>query len=84
MVLEIYYPREAAKLIGIGSATIYRWLKQGKITPMATNHHTLFSRTEVERLAKHLCINCYHYQDDGCSCRELEDIENGCLDWLLR
>jgi len=41
---------EAAKLLKVGYATIYRWIASGKIIPVRMDNRTLISRSEVERL----------------------------------
>jgi excisionase family DNA binding protein len=47
---EVYGATEAAKLIGIGYATLYRWLKSGKLISIKLAGRTLIPKTEVERL----------------------------------
>lgn len=47
---EVYSAKEAADLIGIGYATIYRWIKDHKLIPIKLAGRTLIPKTEVERL----------------------------------
>ena len=47
---EIYEPTEAAKMLGIGYATLYRWIKAGKLTPIRIAGRTLIPQSEIERL----------------------------------
>ena len=49
---DLYYPKEAAKLLGIGYATLYRSIRDGKLTPFRILHHTYIPKSEVERLLK--------------------------------
>ena len=49
---EVYGAGEAAKLIGIGYATLYRWIKENKIIPLRLAGRTLIPKTEVERCSK--------------------------------
>ena len=49
---EVYDSNEAAKLLGIGYATLYRWIKDGKIIPLRIGGRTFIPKTEVERLNK--------------------------------
>lgn len=49
---EVYDATEAADLIGIGYATLYRWIKSGKLIAIKLAGRTLIPRTEVERLQK--------------------------------
>ena len=46
----LYKPAEAAQLIGIGYATIYRWIKTGKLIPVKIAGHTLVPKNEIDRL----------------------------------
>ena len=43
---------EAAKLLKVGYATIFRWIASGKIIPVRMDNRTLISRSEVERLKR--------------------------------
>ncbi len=47
---NVYETTEAARLIGISYATLYRWIKAGKLTPIRIAGRTLIPKTEVERL----------------------------------
>lgn len=47
---EVYAATEAARLIGIGYATLYRWIKAGKLISIKLAGRTLIPKTEVERL----------------------------------
>ena len=47
---NVYETTEAARLIGIGYATLYRWIKVGKLTPIRIAGRTLIPKSEVERL----------------------------------
>ena len=49
---HLYKPAEAAQLIGIGYATVYRWIKSGKLIPVKIAGHTLVSKGEIDRLQK--------------------------------
>lgn len=49
---DLYTAQEAAGHIGIGYATLYRWIKSGKIVPLRFQGHTLIPKSEVERLNK--------------------------------
>ncbi|GAI75046.1 unnamed protein product [marine sediment metagenome] len=47
---EIYETNEAARLLGIGYATLYRWIKDGKLIPLRIGGRTFIPKSEVERL----------------------------------
>jgi len=49
---NVYETTEAARLIGIGYATLYRWIKSGKLTPIRIAGRTLIPKSEVERVKK--------------------------------
>jgi len=49
---EVYSAAEAADLIGIGYATLYRWIKGNKLIPIKLAGRTLIPKSEVERLQK--------------------------------
>lgn len=49
---EVYNAVEAARKIGIGYATLYRWIKSGKLIAIKLAGRTLIPKTEVERLQK--------------------------------
>ena len=52
-VTELYTPGQAAPLIGVGYASIYRWMKRGKVNTVNVAGKTLIPKHEIERL-KHL------------------------------
>ena len=47
---ELYETKEAAELIGIGYATLYRWIKKGRLVPVRVAGRTLIPKYEIERL----------------------------------
>jgi len=47
---EVYSAQEAADLLEISYATIYRWIKANKIIPLKIVGRTLIPKSEVERL----------------------------------
>ncbi len=47
-------PEETAKLLGKGEATIWRWLRDGKILAVKVGGRTLIPEKEIERLQKEL------------------------------
>lgn len=47
---EFYDTEEAARLIGIGIATVWRWIKANKIIAIKIAGRTLIPKSEVERL----------------------------------
>lgn len=49
---EVYDATEAADKIGIGYATLYRWIKGGKLIAIKLAGRTLIPKSEVERLQK--------------------------------
>lgn len=49
---ELFSLDEAAQLLDIGIATLFRWLKSGKIIPLKVGGRTLITKSEVERLKK--------------------------------
>ena len=49
---DAYGPEEAAKLLGKGIATIWRWLRDDKIAAVRVGGRTLIPTQEVERLKK--------------------------------
>ena len=51
---EFYDPNEAAQLIGIGYATLYRWIKKGALIPIKVGGRTLIPKSEIERLQKEI------------------------------
>ena len=53
---DLYEPNEAARMLGIGYVTVYRWIKVGKLIPVRIeglkNGRTLIPKSEIERLNK--------------------------------
>ncbi|MBU0778403.1 helix-turn-helix domain-containing protein [Patescibacteria group bacterium] len=49
---ELYELNEAATALGIGIATLFRWLKKGTIIPYRVSGRTFILKSEVERLTK--------------------------------
>jgi excisionase family DNA binding protein len=49
---DLYSTEEAAKELGIGYATLFRWIKAGRLTPLRSEHRTYIPKTEVDRLKK--------------------------------
>ena len=47
---EYFDTTEAAKLLGIGYATLYRWIKSGKILPLRVAGRTVIPKSEIDRL----------------------------------
>ena len=47
---EVCETAEAARLIGIGYATLYRWIKAGKLIPIRIAGRTLIPKSEIDRL----------------------------------
>lgn len=46
----LYDTSEAAKLLGISYATIFRWIKAGKLIPFRIDGRTVIPKSEIERL----------------------------------
>ena len=51
-VVDAYGPEEAAKLLGKGVATIWRWIRSDKILAVRIGGRTLVPKKEIERLQK--------------------------------
>lgn len=51
-IADAYGPEEAAKLLGKGVATIWRWIRDGKILVVRIGGRTLIPEKEIERLHK--------------------------------
>jgi len=51
---DAYGPEEAAKLLGKGIATIWRWIRSDKILVVRIGGRTLIPKQEIERLQKEL------------------------------
>ena len=49
---EFYSPQEAAVALGIGYATLFRWIKDDELTVLKLGHRTLIPKSEVERLKR--------------------------------
>ena len=48
---------QAASELNIGIATLFRWMKSGKITPQRLYRRTFIPKSEVERLKKSATAN---------------------------
>jgi len=53
-IADAYGPEEAAKLLGKGEATIWRWIRSEKILVVRIGGRTLIPKKEIERLQKEL------------------------------
>ena len=51
---DLYNADEAAQQLGIGSATVWRWIKAGKLIPVRVDRRTLIPISEILRLRKEL------------------------------
>lgn len=49
---EIYELKEAAELLQVGIATLFRWMRNGKIVPLRLSNRTFIPKSEIERLQK--------------------------------
>ena len=47
---ELYDPNEAARLLGIGVATLYRWINKNKLLPVRVAGRMLIPKCEIKRL----------------------------------
>jgi excisionase family DNA binding protein len=47
---ELVTIQKAAQLLEVGIATVYRWMKSGKIHALKLSHNTLVPKAEIERL----------------------------------
>jgi excisionase family DNA binding protein len=48
---DLLRPREVADLLGVRAATIARWAREGKLTPLRTpGGHRRYSKTDIRRL----------------------------------
>ena len=54
LVDEACGPEEAAKLLGKGIATIWRWIRDDKIIAIRVGGRTLIPKKEIERLQKEI------------------------------
>jgi excisionase family DNA binding protein len=53
-VEDAYGPEEAARLLGKGIATIWRWLRDDKIIAIRIGGRILIPKKEIERLQKEI------------------------------
>lgn len=51
---DLFDVTEAAKLLKIGYATVYRWIASGKVIPVRMDNRTLIPRSEIERLKREI------------------------------
>jgi len=51
-IADAYGPEEAAKLLGKGIATIWRWIRDEKILAVRIGGRTLIPKREIDRLQK--------------------------------
>lgn len=51
---DAYEPEEAARLLGKGIATIWRWLRDDKIIAIRIGGRILIPKKEIERLQKEI------------------------------
>lgn len=49
---DLYDTNEAADLLGIGYATLYRWIKAGRIIPVRGDGRTFIPKSEIERVKR--------------------------------
>ena len=49
---DLYDTNEAARMLGIGYVTVYRWIKAGKLIPVRVDKRTLIPKSEIVRLNK--------------------------------
>lgn len=49
---EFYELNEAAENLGIGIATLFRWMKKNSIISVKLSGRTLIPKSEIERLTK--------------------------------
>lgn len=47
---EVYDTTEASKLLGIGYATLYRWIKSSKLIPFKIGGRTFIPQSEILRI----------------------------------
>ncbi len=52
LIDNVFETVEAAQELGIGYATLYRWVKAGKIVPIRIAGRTLIPKSEIDRLKK--------------------------------
>jgi len=86
MELTDYYSlKDSAALIGVSRMTLYRWIKAGKVKPVAAWGRAYLSLDQISKLVKVCsCSNCFHKNDAYCSCRLPEDVKpRKCSDWCF-
>lgn len=49
---EVYELKEAADLLQIGIATLFRWMRKGEIVPLRISGRTFIPKSEIERCNK--------------------------------
>ena len=49
---DLYDTNEAAQVLGIGYATLYRWIKAGRLIPARVGNRTLIPKSEIWRFQK--------------------------------
>ncbi len=49
---DLYDADEAAKILGIGYVTVWRWIRAGKLIPVKMGGRTLIPKSEIERFNK--------------------------------
>jgi len=82
MTLQDYYTiPQAAPLIGKGQATLYRWVKSGKLPSIEYGGIPFISYVTIQSVRIKSCATCYHSNDSVCSCRETTEVTNPCSDW---
>jgi len=47
---EVLGTTEAGKALGVSYATLFRWIKAGKIIPIRLSGRTLIPKSEIERI----------------------------------
>ena len=51
---ELYDPNQAAGALDVGYATVFRWIKTGKLIPLRIGGRTLIPQSEVERVKQEI------------------------------
>ena len=51
---ELYDPNQAAEALGIGYATVFRWIKAGTLIPIWIGGRTLIPQSEIKRLKQEI------------------------------
>jgi excisionase family DNA binding protein len=80
---DLLRPREVAQLFGVRTATIARWAREGKLTPIRTpGGHRRYSRADIRRLladettpndAQQLAEDAARLYDQGWSIRQVAE-----------